>query len=361
MDNHADAQRDLFAERIFNGTIAFMEMISVYLGDQLGYYAAMADGKPLTAAELSSLTSTDARYTREWLEQQAVGAILDVESTDDPEARRYTLPAGHREALCDRDSLAFVAPLSQQMIACVRPIDALVEAYKTGSGVPFESYGEDMRQGIERGNRPQFLNCLASDWIPAMPDIEQRLRSNPPANVADFGCGSGWSSIAIALGFPNALVHGLDIDESSIRAARLNAADQGLGDRLKFSQQDASDASLTGRYDLACAFECIHDMADPISALRAMRNLVGEGGTVLIADERVADIFSAPGDELERFMYGFSVVHCLPVGLVDQPSSATGTVMRKSTFEGYAKEAGFASVEVLAVENDFWYLYRLTA
>jgi 2-polyprenyl-3-methyl-5-hydroxy-6-metoxy-1,4-benzoquinol methylase len=356
-----DQQRDQFVERVFGASIAFMDIVALYLGDKLGYYRAMSDGEFLTASEVAQRAGTDPRYTREWLEHQAVGGVLDVDETGEPETRRFRLPDGHRAALCDEDSLAFVAPFGQQMIGLVRPIDALLEAFRTGEGVPYPEYGEDIRVGIERGNRPQFINCLTSEWISAMPDIDQRLRSDTPARIADFGCGSGWSSIALAQGYPKALVDGLDIDKDSIVEARKNADGLGLDGRLTFSLQDAGDISLAGKYDFVCAFECVHDMSDPVSALRSMRTLVGPGGTVLIGDERVADTFSAPGDDVERLMYGFSVAHCLPVGLVDKPSAATGTVMRASTLEQYAKEAGFDQVETLPIENDLWRFYRLTA
>ena len=90
-----------------------------------------------------------------------------------------------------------------------------------------------------------------------------------------------------------------------------------------------------------------------------MRSLVGEDGAVLVVDERVGETFAAPGDEIERLMYGFSVLHCLPVGMADQPSAGTGTVMRPATLRRYATEAGFSEIEVLPVENDMWRFYRL--
>jgi hypothetical protein len=100
-------------------------------------------------------------------------------------------------------------------------------------------------------------------------------------------------------------------------------------------------------------------MSQPVEALRAMRSLLAEDGSLIVADERVADVFTAPGDDVERLMYGWSVLHCLPVGLAEQPSVGTGTAMRASTFEGYAREAGFSEVEILPIENDFWRFYRL--
>jgi hypothetical protein len=63
---------------------------------------------------------------------------------------------------------------------------------------------------------------------------------------------------------------------------------------------------------------------------------------VLVGDERVAETFTAPGDEAERLFYGYSVVACLANGLVEQPSVGTGTVIRPSTVEAYAREAGFS-------------------
>jgi 2-polyprenyl-3-methyl-5-hydroxy-6-metoxy-1,4-benzoquinol methylase len=203
------------------------------------------------------------------------------------------------------------------------------------------------------------LNQLGSEWLPAMPDVDRRLRADPPAKVADVGCGTGWSSIAIAKAYPKVRVDGFDLDEPSIASARENAAKAGIGNRLTFEARDAAAGGEAASYDLVTAFETIHDMADPVAALRAMRALVAPGGAVLVADERVAETFIAPGDELERFSYGRSVLHCLPVGRFDPPGLGTGTVMRPETLRRYASEAGFSGVEILPIEHDFWRFYRL--
>ena len=93
-------------------------------------------------------------------------------------------------------------------------------------------------------------------------------------------------------------------------------------------------------------------MSRPVATLVAARETLARGGSVLVADERVAETFAAPGDPIERVMYGWSVVHCLPVAMAEQPSAALGTVLRESTVRALAEEAGFASLEVLPVEND---------
>ena len=151
----------------------------------------------------------------------------------------------------------------------------------------------------------------------------------------------------------------IDVDAESIETARANVAAAGVADRVRPVVLDASDPELGGRYELVTIFEALHDMNHPVGALQAARNSLAEGGSVVIADERVAERFIAPGDELERFNYGWSVLHCLAVGLLDENSAGTGTVMRPDTVRAYAAEAGFGRVEVLPIEHDFWRFYRL--
>ena len=353
-------RRDALVGRLFEAAISTLDVFSVYVGDRLGLYRALADRGSATPGELAAATGTHERYVREWLEQQAATGILEVEDTAaEATARRYRVPLGHREVLLERDSLNWLAGLLRLVVGATKPLPALLQAFRTGGGVPYPDYGPDTLEGIAEMNRPMFLNLLGTAWLPAIPDVHARLQADPPARVADVGCGTGWSSIAIARAYPNALVHGFDADEASISRARANAAAAGLAERVTFAVRDAAYPGLAGGYDLVTAFETIHDMAQPVEALRKMRALVGDGGVVVIADERVGKTFTAPGDDVERLNYGFSVLHCLPVGMAESPSAGTGTVMRPPTLRRYAAEAGFRAVEILPIDNDFWRFYRL--
>jgi 2-polyprenyl-3-methyl-5-hydroxy-6-metoxy-1,4-benzoquinol methylase len=244
------------------------------------------------------------------------------------------------------------------MVGIVRQRPAVEQAFRTGDGVPYADYDEDFCVGQGDMNRLMFVNLLGSDWLPALADVHERLSAETPARVADVACGTGWSSIAIAGAYPTARVDGIDLDEASIEHARRNAEEAGLGDTIDF-QVRAADPGLAGSYDLVTIFEAVHDMWQPVEVLSALRGLLAEGGSVLVADERVAESFTAPGDDVERVMYGFSVLHCLPVGLADKPSVGTGTAMRPDTLRRYAEDAGFGEFEVLPIENDFWRFYRL--
>ncbi len=359
-DEGAAEQRDALVERLFGATLGMMDILTIYIGDCLGLYSALAEGGPLSSTELARRAGVNERYAREWLEQQASAGILEVDGTrNEASERRYSLPPGHAEALLDRDSLGYITPLAWQMLGVVRPLPAVLKAFRTGDGVPYREYGMDMRRGISLANRALFVNLMGAEWLPAIPDVHERLQADPPARVVDVGCGTGWSSISIARAYPNVRVDGLDLDAHSIAEAEANAAAEGLEDRVSFQVCNAADADLAGRYDLAIAIECIHDMSQPVEALRAMRGLIRDGGAVLVVDERVGESFSAPGSDIERLYYGFSVLHCLPVGMAEQPSVGTGTVMRPDTLRQYAREAGFSNVEVLPIENEMWRFYRL--
>jgi SAM-dependent methyltransferase len=252
-----------------------------------------------------------------------------------------------------------LSPLAQFAVSATRPLDSLLNAYRNGGGVSWSEYGQDAIEGQAGLNRAAFLFQLGQEWLPSIPDIHARLQSDPPARIADFGCGVGWSSIGMAQAYANVKVDGYDLDEPSIERARANARETDLDGRVNFQVRDAGDPSLAGRYDLVTAFECIHDMSDPVSALCTMRKLLGENGAAIVMDERVGDTFTPTGNDVEWIMYGWSVLHCLPVGMDDRPSAGTGTVMRAGTMRRYALEAGFRDVEILPIENYFFRFYRL--
>jgi 2-polyprenyl-3-methyl-5-hydroxy-6-metoxy-1,4-benzoquinol methylase len=356
-----DQRRDALVERLFRATVGAMDVFAVYLGDRLGLYRALAEHGALTSGELAAATETHERYAREWLEQQAASGILDVEDAEaDAHERRYSLPPGHDEALLDETSLNYIAPVGKFMAACAKPLDAVLRAFRSGDGVAYSDYGADLHEGQAAFTRPMFERLLGSEWLPAIPEVDERLRADPPARVADVACGEGYSTLAIARAYPKVTVDGIDLDEASIRAARRHLAGTAVEDRVTFHHRDAADAELQGIFDLVYMHESLHDMSYPVDVLRACRRMLADDGSVVIGDERVADAFTAPGDEMERLYYGFSVLHCLPVGMVGEGAAGTGTVMRTDTVRRYAEEAGFRGFEVLPIENDFYRFYRLT-
>jgi 2-polyprenyl-3-methyl-5-hydroxy-6-metoxy-1,4-benzoquinol methylase len=350
---------DEFVERLFGAVLGAQEVQAVYLGHRLGWYDALASHDDLTPTELAELTGSDERYTQEWLEHQAVCGYLRVDDVDvAPGDRRYSLPAAHAEVLTDVDSPAFVAPLARFVAGVGHHLDAIAHAYRTGGGVGWGEFGDEVREAQAAANRPLFLHQLGADLLPQAADLHTRLQHG--ARVADVGTGHGWSAVGLAGAYPDITVDGFDVDVPSIEAGRRNAVAAGVADRVRFHVADAGDITRDrGPYDVVFAFECIHDLADPVSVLGTMRRLAGDTGTVIVMDERVGEVFRAPGDEIERLMYGYSLTCCLPDGRSHDHSAATGTVMRPATLTEYARQAGFAGVDVLPIEHDFFRFYRL--
>jgi 2-polyprenyl-3-methyl-5-hydroxy-6-metoxy-1,4-benzoquinol methylase len=349
-----------FADRLFSDALGAFNIFAVHIGDRLGFYRELAKNSSLTSATLAERTGTQERYVREWLEQQAAACVLDVQEIPQGNGERhYSLSPGRAEVLTDRDSLNYMAPLAQLIAGAVSPLDALLEAYRKGDGVPYNQYGVNLREGQASMNRPMFLHQLGNEWLPAVPDVHARLLADPPARVADIGCGAGWSCIGIAQSYPKARVDGYDLDEASVELANLNIRAAGLKNRVHVLLRDASDLELQGIYDLVVAFECLHDMSDPVRVLRMMRLLANERGSVIVMDERSLAEFRPCADALEQYLYGFSILHCLPAGMSEQPSAGTGTVLRPKTLERYAHEAGFSQVEILPIDHFFFRFYRL--
>lgn len=352
--------RDEFIDRLMKDALGAFNIFAIHIGDRLGYYRELAKEADQTPAELARRTNTQERYTREWLEQQAAACVLEVvESTAVPGERRYRLSPGRAEALVNRENLNFVAPLAQLIVGAASPVDQLIDAYQTGGGLPFSQYGSNMREGQASMNRAMFLQQLGQEWLPVLSDVDTRLQSLEPAYVADIGCGVGWSSIGIARSYPNAIVHGFDLDEASVEQAQRNIKEAGLQEWVKVFCRDAEGVEMQGHYDLVVALESIHDMSNPVGVLRTMRKLAGKNGGVMVMDEYTHETFQPCSDTWEQILYGFSILHCLPVGMLEEPSVGTGTVMRPNVLQQYAKEAGFSKVEILPIDHFFFRFYRL--
>ena len=356
----ADRQRDELVERLFSAGLGMAEVLTVYLGDTLGLYRALERAGSMTSTELAKETGTFERFVREWLEQQAAAGILAVDDVSaEAGERRYLLPSGHIEPLLDLDSPYSIAPFCKSFVAVSSAMPDLVAAFGSGGAVPWSAFGRDMIEAQGDFNRPWLVGSLGTEYLPSIPDLHERLAAQPGARVADIACGVGWAAIALARAYPSITVDGFDLDEPSIEIATRNAQEAGVADRVRFEVRDAADPALEGQYDLAIVVESIHDMSQPVEAMRGIRQMLKPGGTLIVADERTEDSFTAPASDTERLFYAYSVLCCLPSAMDDHTSAATGTVMRRTTFERYANEAGFGEVAVMPIEHDFLRFYRL--
>jgi len=347
-------------QRLCDATIGALELFGAHLGLTLGLYEALDRHGPLTAPELAERAGIHPRYAQEWCEQQAVAGYLTVASPSaGAETIRFSLPDAHRGALLDPVDGDHVAPFTSMVVAIAEVLDQVADAYRTGGGVPYAHYGTTFRDGQGAINRPAFTSDLVKVWIPAVPGLAARLSEG--ARVLDVGTGQGWSAISVQAAWPAAQVVGLDTDPASIADARVHAQQAGVAVRFVEPAADGATIADLGPVDVAFILEALHDMAKPGEVLRALRDVLADDGVVVVVDENVAESFTAPGDDIERMMYGWSVVHCLPAAMAEEGAAATGTAIRPSTVAALAAEAGFSSCEVVDVDAGFFRVYRLAA
>ena len=204
--------------------------------------------------------------------QHCLADVIERLAVDDPAAaplaRRYRLPPGHVPVLAGAGDVRYQAFNGTEIVRAARWMPEVAEAFRTGGAPPPLAWAPEGRPEF---NRAVFLNLLGRQWLPAIADVDLRLRGEPPARVADLACGTGWSSIAMAQAYPLISVDGFDLDADAIQAARRNAQEAGLTGRVTFTAADASGAGVWGQYDLVTILEGLHDMSRPVDALRVAR------------------------------------------------------------------------------------------
>ncbi len=323
----------------------------VRLGDRLGLFTAMADGATTTPDALADRTGTAPRYVAEWLLAMAASGYVEPRGED-----RFGLSPEQVACFTDEDSPAYVVGGFQLQSAGVRAADRLTEAFRTGAGMGWHEHHEDLFEGTERFFRPSYLAHLTTEWIPALPGLEDRLRSG--AQVADVGCGLGASTRIMAKAYPASFFIGLDYHEQSIALARERAEAAGLADRIRFDTVPAD--RLSGHYDLVTLFDCVHDMPDPLGALEAVRRGLRDDGWVLMVEpmswDRVEDAVNPVG----RTYAAASVFLCLPSALSAEPRAGLGNQVGPTRTLALAEQAGFTRTRE-AARTPFNIVYELRA
>lgn len=345
--------------RLFMEGVGALHLLTVYLGVRLGLYRALAGEGALTSVKLASHTGLDERYVREWLQAETIAGLVSADA-DDMSAATFRLAPGVETVLVDETSPAYLGGLGEAAAAVGGAVHAVRDAFRTGAGVPLSAYPPEAVSAQSSLNRPAFVNALVGEWLPAIPDVNARLRdTSRPARIADVGCGSGWAAIELARAFPHVRVDGYDGDEASIENARQNAQERSLTDRVTFEVADAMTTGFGGQtYDVITFFECLHDMARPADALRRARAALAPGGQIIVMDERAGEQ-PLIGDPTETFFATASVLWCLPQSRADADCDTPGTLLRPDVLRGIAQRAGFKGVEVLPIDHPFWRFYRI--
>ena len=313
----------------------------VLIGDRLGLYKAMADGEPVTAAELAERTGCRERYVREWLAQQAASGYVAYDAAE----RTFRLPPEQALALAHEDSPVFVPGAFQLMAAFMKDEPHIAERFRSGDGFAWHEHDPDLFEGTERFFRPGYLANLAESWLPALDGVVERLQAG--ARVADIGCGHGASTILMAQAYPASTFVGSDYHEPSVDAARRAAERAGVSDRVRFERASAKDFG-GGPYDLVCIFDALHDMGDPVGVARHVRSQVAPEGTWLVVEPYAGDALEENLTPVGRVFYAASTLICTPASLSQEVGLALGAQAGPARLEAVLREGGFGRVRQAA-------------
>src|SRR3954469_7936301 len=317
----------------------------VLIGDKLGLYKAMADGEPVTPAELAERTGCRERYVREWLCQQAASGYVEYDAA----GATFSLPPEQALALAHDDSPAFIPGAFQLIAAIVKDEPHITERFRSGEGFGWHEHDHDLFEGTERFFRPGYLANLVESWLPSLDGVVEKLEAG--ARVADVGCGHGASTILMAQAYPRSTFVGTDYHEGSIEAARRAAERAGVADRVTFEVASAKDFA-GGPFDLVCVFDALHDMGDPVGAARRVRSQLAGDGTWMVVEPFAGDALEDNLTPVGRVFYAGSTMLCTPASLSQEVGLALGAQAGEKRLAEVLGQGGFSRVR-RAAETPF--------
>jgi len=308
--------------------------VMVSLGRQLGLYEALAGAGPLSSHEVASLAGCAERYVREWLNSQVAGGYL----TYHPTSQTYELSPEQALVLADKNSPTYIAPAWEVPASMWADQSKAIEAFRTGKGVPWSDHDGRLYCGSAAFYRNGYRKQLVPEWLPALDGIVEKLTAG--ATVADIGCGHGHSTILMAEAFPHSRFYGSDPHEESVAAARENARAAGVEDRVQFAIGTAKTFPERG-LDLICFCDCLHDMGDPVGAVRHMRKALSKDGTVMVVEPLGRDQVEENINPVSRIYYSASTTLCCAHSLSEEVGLALGAQAGESRLQRVFREAGF--------------------
>jgi SAM-dependent methyltransferase len=330
-----EARLEAFLGQAVTDMGAALNGVLVMLGGELGLWKALQGAGPLSAAEIAARSGVRERYVREWASAQAASGYLAY----DPDTETFELPPEQALALANEDSPVYLLGGYSVIGSSYKDRGRIAERFRSGDGFGWHEHDPELFVGTEQFFRPGYRAHLVSEWIPALEGVDEKLRRS--AKIADVGCGHGISTALIAAAYPQSTVHGFDYHDASIERARQIAAAEGVAANTEFAVAGAKDFPGEG-YDLICYFDCLHDMGDPVGALRHARRALDHDGTVMLVEPYANDSLAENLNPVGRIYYAASTLICTPSSLDQEVGLALGAQAGERRLREVAEQAGFS-------------------
>jgi SAM-dependent methyltransferase len=332
MDVNPD-RLNTFIGKMLGDVGAAMGASLMLIGDKLGLYKTLTAKGPMNSSELARATGTSERYVREWLSAQAASGYVEYNAA----SNKFSMTPEQTLVLGDDDSPVFMGAVGSVVAATLLDEPKVSDAFKTGKGVGWNQRSECLFCGTARFFRTAYKHHLVQEWLPALDGVVEKLKRG--AGVADVGCGHGISTRLMAEAFPNSRFHGFDYHPGSIEAARQAVKDAGLGDRVRFDVHSAKTYPA-GNYDLVCFFDCLHDMGDPVGAIKHVRETMADDGTCMLVEPFANDRLEDNLNPIGRIFYAASTVICTPASLDQEIGLALGAQAGEARLREVARQGG---------------------
>ena len=348
-----------YSNTFFEKMTDILNYSALNLAMAIGYRTGLFDvmdtfDSPQTQQAIADRAGLNPRYIKEWLGIMVTGQIVEI-STNDDGSNRYYLPKQHGDLITRRAGNSNLGVYTQEiplLTACA--MEAVIDGFTTGEGVSYDRYPK-FQTFMSQLADTKHRQVLVDKFLPAVDGgrLVEDLRSG--IRVCDLGCGTGVALILMAGAFADSRFVGIDISREAIETAQHEASRQQLAN-LEFVNADAAELkgnlALQASCDYVTAFDAIHDQTRPLAALEGVHHILAPGGRFSMVDiaarTNLTDNLAHP---MGPFLYTVSLMHCLPVGLVDG-GSGLGMMWGREKAVQMLKEAGFNEVQVLEMPED---------
>jgi 2-polyprenyl-3-methyl-5-hydroxy-6-metoxy-1,4-benzoquinol methylase len=318
---------------------------SILTGEQLGLYKALAAQGPLSSEEMAAKTGIRERYLREWLAAQAASGYVEY----DVATKRFWMTPEQALTLTDEESPVYIPGAISILSSIYKDQRKIAEAMKTGKGFGWGEHHVDLFTGTRKFFRPGYLANLVQTWLPSLEGVVPKLQAG--ARVADVGCGLGASTIIMAKAFPKSTFIGYDMHTESIEWARNEAVTEGVSKNIDFEVASAKEYSGK-EFDLVAFFDCLHDMGDPVGAMKHVRETIRKDGTVMVVEPFANTKLEENFNPIGRLLYNASLNVCVPTSLAQEVGAGLGAQASDASLEGVLHSGGFTRVRKSS-ENPF--------
>jgi SAM-dependent methyltransferase len=340
-----EAKLNAFVGKMLGDLGGAISVPTVRLGMRLGLFDTLARA-PATSAELALRAGgLHERYVREWALAQTANGYIEF----DPASGSFSLSPEQAMVFATPDSPVYLPGAFEMVAAMIEAEPKVEQCFRHGTGVRWGDDSGCLFCATGAFFRPGYVNNIVQAWLPALDGVEQRLRAG--ANVADVGCGVGFSTLLMAEAYPESRFTGYDFHEPSIEEARRHAVDHGLDDRVRFEVAKAKEIAETG-FDLVTMFDCLHDMGDPRGCAAHMRSILKPGGTWMIVEPIAGDSPTQNMNAVGRLFYNASTMICVPTSLDQEVGEGLGAQAGEARLTEIIREGGFATVR-RAAEGPF--------